>query len=273
MLIRTWNVFHGNTMPPRRRAYLREMIELATADRPDVVCLQEVPVWAFKRVGAWAGMQALSLRTKRPMLGVVPIPAVAGRAVTALHHGLFRSAFAGQGNMILIPANAKVRETRSITLNTNPFAEEQGQRLGLDPRLVRRWQRERRVCQLVKFELPDRQRLLVANLHATGHPTELRLADAELVRASRFVDRASEIEEIVVMAGDFNITREHSTTIRSLIEAPVESRWTHTGAQIDHIMIRGASAKSVRVWADDERMRNGRVLSDHAPVDVELDER
>ncbi len=28
VLVRTWNVFHGNTVPPGRRAHLREMIEL-----------------------------------------------------------------------------------------------------------------------------------------------------------------------------------------------------------------------------------------------------
>ena len=28
LLVRTWNVFHGNALPPRRRGYLREMIEL-----------------------------------------------------------------------------------------------------------------------------------------------------------------------------------------------------------------------------------------------------
>ena len=33
MLVRTWNVFHGNTYPPQRRAFLREMIELVTARR------------------------------------------------------------------------------------------------------------------------------------------------------------------------------------------------------------------------------------------------
>ena len=31
-LVRSWNVFHGNTYPPQRRAFLREMIELVTHD-------------------------------------------------------------------------------------------------------------------------------------------------------------------------------------------------------------------------------------------------
>lgn len=271
MLVRTWNLFHGNTVPRGRRAHLREMVELATADKPAIVCFQEVPAWALGRVGAWSGMQAITMRARRPTLGPFPVPAAAGRALTAVHHGLFRSAFAGQGNATLIPADAKVRETKAVTLNTNPFCEEQGRKLGLDPKLMRWWERERRVCQLVKFELPDRRRFLVANLHATSYPKDVRLADAELRRAANFVDRASEIEEVVIMAGDFNITREASATIKRLMEAPQESRWTDSGPQIDHVLVRGAVAKSVRVWPDSERGHKRRLLSDHAPVDVELD--
>src|SRR5438105_1106403 len=37
LLVRTWNVFHGNTSPPRRRAFLDEMVRLASRDRPDVL--------------------------------------------------------------------------------------------------------------------------------------------------------------------------------------------------------------------------------------------
>ena len=36
MVVRSWNLFHGNTSPPRRRAYLEEIVRLATADEPDV---------------------------------------------------------------------------------------------------------------------------------------------------------------------------------------------------------------------------------------------
>jgi endonuclease/exonuclease/phosphatase family metal-dependent hydrolase len=270
MLVRTWNLFHGNTMPPGRRAYLREMVELATADKPAVVCLQEVPAWALDKIGEWSGMQALTMRSRRPSLGPFPIPAALSRAITSSHSGLFRSAFAGQGNATLIRSDAKVRETKAITLNTNPFVEEEGRKLGLDPKVMRWWERERRVCQLVKFELPNRRRFLVANLHATSYAKDVRFADAELRRATRFVDRAAEIEEVVIMAGDFNITREASLTIKGLMEAPAEERWTHSGLQIDHVLVRGAVAKSVRVWHDSEREYEGKLLSDHAPVDVEL---
>jgi len=32
LLVRTWNVFHGNAHPPRRKGFLRKMVELASAD-------------------------------------------------------------------------------------------------------------------------------------------------------------------------------------------------------------------------------------------------
>src|SRR5581483_2209132 len=263
MLVRSWNVFHGNTFPPGRRAYLPEMIQLISADRPAVVCLQEVPAWALHLVGEWAGMKALGDRTRRGK----PF----GRHVTKLNAGVFRSSFGGQANVILLPQDVTVREHKMITLNTNPFSEEEGRKLGLDPGDIRWWQRERRICQVVKLERPDRRRLLVANVHATAHPRDRRLADSELRRAANFVDRQSEVEEAVIFAGDFNITQAQSQTIAALLGAPPESRWSGGGPHIDHVLVRGAKASAVRVWTDDERRYAGKLLSDHAPVEVEVD--
>ena len=262
MLARSWNLFHGNTLPPGRRSYLHEMIDLVTADRPAVVCLQEVPAWALEAVGKWSDMNAIGDRTRRGR----PL----GRHVTALNAGFFRSSFGGQGNVILLPRDWKVREHKTITLNTNPFCEEEGRKLGLDPKTTRRWERERRICQVVKAERPDRQRVLVANVHASSHPGDTRLADAELRRATNFADRQSETEEIVIFAGDFNITEAQSRTIAALLEAPPESRWSEAGPRIDHVLVRGAETSAVRVWPDDERRYDGKLLSDHAPVEVEL---
>jgi endonuclease/exonuclease/phosphatase family metal-dependent hydrolase len=95
MLVRTWNLFHGNAEPPERRAFLRQMIELVTRDRPDVVCLQELPVWALRRLEAWSGMHASSAVARRPLLPF------GSRAVTALHHGWLRSWLTGEADAIL----------------------------------------------------------------------------------------------------------------------------------------------------------------------------
>jgi endonuclease/exonuclease/phosphatase family metal-dependent hydrolase len=95
MLVRTWNLFHGNASPPERRAFLRQMIELVSRDRPDVVCLQELPVWALRHLERWSGMHASGAVARRPLL---PFGA---RAVTAVHHGLLRSAVTGEADAIL----------------------------------------------------------------------------------------------------------------------------------------------------------------------------
>jgi endonuclease/exonuclease/phosphatase family metal-dependent hydrolase len=132
------------------------------------------------------------------------------------------------------------------------------------------WEKERRVCHLVQYELPDRRRFLIANLHATSAPKDLRLPDAELRRAINFIERGAELEEVLVVAGDFNITREQSRAIEELMAQPPETRWTDSGPQIDHVLLRRAVANAVRVWPDEEREYKGRLLSDHAPVEVEI---
>jgi len=270
VIVRTWNLFHGNTYPPGRRAYLREMVELITADRPEIVCLQEIPAWALPHVGAWANMQSVWARARRPRLGPFPVPAVVGRALTAPHHGLTRSGFAGQGNVILFPSDASIREDKSITLNTNPFCEERGREFVLTPKQMIALEKERRVLHLVQYELPNRQRYLVANLHASSF-ADTRLPDAELRRGINFVIRCSQLEETVIVGGDFNVRPEESTTVQELINAPREARWRHAGTGIDQFLFRRAIATSVNVWPDEARMYNGKLLSDHAPVEADVE--
>ena len=55
LLVRTWNLYHGRTYPPSRTLYLRRMVELVTGDRPNLVALQEVPLWALGRLEGWSG--------------------------------------------------------------------------------------------------------------------------------------------------------------------------------------------------------------------------
>jgi endonuclease/exonuclease/phosphatase family metal-dependent hydrolase len=263
MVIRAWNLFHGNTFPPGRKAYVREMVELITADRPGIVCLQEVPVWALERTGEWADMRAVAARTRRSKLGPL------GRRLTAVNAGKTRSAFGGQGNVILLPKAAKLREEKQITLNTNVFCEEQATRLGLTPKEARRWESERRVCHIAKIELPNRKRMLIANLHATSRPSDLRLADAEIRRAASFVDRQSEVEETVILAGDFNVALTQSETLTELTTR-LDERYSRAGPGVDHILVRGTAPTGVRVWSDEERTYDGKLLSDHAPLELEI---
>ncbi len=105
LIVRSWNVYHGNADPPRRRGYLHEMVRRASADEPDVLCLQEVPVWALPRLDDWSGMRAVVAVTRLP-LGP---KAVAGW-VTRLHQGMLRSAVAGQANAVLVASEPHPRE-------------------------------------------------------------------------------------------------------------------------------------------------------------------
>jgi endonuclease/exonuclease/phosphatase family metal-dependent hydrolase len=108
MLVRTWNLFHGNASPPERRAFLPRMIDLVTRDRPDVVCLQELPVWALRHLERWSGMHATGAVARRPLFPV------GARAVTALHHGLLRSALTGEADAILTREPARDLGTQVV---------------------------------------------------------------------------------------------------------------------------------------------------------------
>src|SRR5512133_1140319 len=110
MLVRTWNLFHGNTQPPQRRAFLRQMIQLVTQDEPDVVCLQEVPVWAVRLLEHWSGMQRVSAVARRPR---VPF----GRRPTQLHHGFLRSALTGEADAILASPRYRLTDARSAVVS------------------------------------------------------------------------------------------------------------------------------------------------------------
>src|SRR5205809_6658900 len=115
LLVRTWNLFHGNAVPPERGGFLEEMIRIVTADGPDVVCLQEVPVWALRRLEDWSGMAALGAVAARPRLWSAEL----GRLITKIDHGLLRSALTGQANAILLTRALRVRQGRRLAVSRN----------------------------------------------------------------------------------------------------------------------------------------------------------
>jgi endonuclease/exonuclease/phosphatase family metal-dependent hydrolase len=104
----------------------------------------------------------------------------------------------------------------------------------------------------------------VANTHLTG-----RFAEAELQRAAWFADSVARPDEALVLAGDFNL-RADSPGLASLTGP--EWGFSAPGPGIDHILVRGATVSPARVWPDERRRRaDGRLLSDHAPVEVEVE--
>lgn len=262
MLVRSWNLFHGNSVPPQRRAFLQEMVRLATADSPDILCLQEVPASALAEftVGDVAA---------RPVLGPVPIPKHLGRALTDIHHGVLRSAFAGQGNALQLSPRLRLLEHRVLTLNTRRFRKARASafELGIVARLA--WGKERRIVQAVRLADPDGRTFLAANMHCTSYPPDERLADAELLRAAWFVSSFAEPEDVQILAGDFNVSAARSRTLAELTGQ--EWGFSAAGPGIDHVLVRGAAVSAIRRWPDEQRARGGRLLSDHAPVEIDVE--
>jgi endonuclease/exonuclease/phosphatase family metal-dependent hydrolase len=250
VLVRTWNLFHGNASPPQREAFLDEMIRLATADDPDVLCVQEVPGWALGRftVGDMAS---------RPPLGVA-----AGRAITSFNHGVIRSAVAGQGNAIRVLPSLRVVDHHVLVLNPRRFRAQ----LDVDRLVQLKWAKERRVVQAVRL-LTGGRTFVVANTHCTG--TWPVVAQAELMRAAWFADSVARPDEPLILAGDFNL-RSDSEALQALTGP--EWGFSRAAPGIDHVLVRGASAAEPRVWPVERRRRaDGTLLSDHAPVEVEIE--
>ncbi|HXR10779.1 MAG TPA: endonuclease/exonuclease/phosphatase family protein [Gaiellaceae bacterium] len=229
-LVRTWNLFHGNTVPPGRRAYLEEMIRLVTADRPAVVCLQEVPAWAVGRLGRWSGMTAVGAVAAPPRLGSAEL----GRLLTDVHHGLLRSAVTGQANAILVDGGLAVRDERAEQISA---------------------QGERRACQAVRVEGLG----VVANFHATGGAH----ADEQFRRAVAFAESAAE-DGPLVLCGDVNLVPGQGETYGAL----AERGWSRPASGIDQVLVRGLPATEPETWPTERRRVGGRLLSDHAPVEV-----
>jgi endonuclease/exonuclease/phosphatase family metal-dependent hydrolase len=210
------------------------MVRLVTADAPDVVALQEVPLWAVKRLEEWSGMACEWAMT---------MPALAGplaRSATGVDPVRFRSALTGQANALLV----------------NPhFQRRRHRRLVLSEALSRRdWVlrgRQRRVCQAVDVDAGDR-RIVLANLHASNSP-DRRLVAAEIARAASFLAGA----ERCILCGDFNVRRQAVPGFTDPIEG------------IDQILVQGlALVRPPTPWPEERRRVGGLLLSDHAPVEA-----
>jgi endonuclease/exonuclease/phosphatase family metal-dependent hydrolase len=233
LLVRSWNLYHGRTHPPTPKLYLEQMVRLVTADAPDLVALQEVPLWAVRRLEAWSGMQAWWAMTMPALLGPL------ARRVTDADPQRFRSSLTGQANALLVNPHFEAARHRRIVLN--PELSRAGRLLGS----------HQRVCHSLEVEAGP-ERLLAANLHASNDP-DPNLVGAEIDRAASFLSGI----EPVVLCGDFNVAR-HSVPGFS---EPIDG--------IDQVLVRGLELeRGPERWPEERRRTNGIVLSDHAPVEA-----
>lgn len=257
MVIRTWNLFHGNTNPPGRRRYVEQMVRLITEGEPDAVCLQEVPPWSLERLGEWSGMHVYGETAVRPMIGPIPLTADLGRRLTDLNPGLFRSAFEGQANAILI--RRRVLSRHVLTLNSFRFRLRTARRLGLPLLRQLDWAKERRQAIAVRLE----GGVVLANLHATN-ARDVRIPEAEVERAAQWAGKLAG-DDLCVVAGDLNVDTKRSQVFGLL------AGFSAAGPGVDHVLVRGAAVSDYDSWPRERRMLgDDRVLSDHVPVEVRI---
>ena len=232
LVIRTWNLYHGRTHPKTGRTYLERMVRLVSMDAPDVVSLQEVPLWALGRLERWSGMRALWAVAVPGFLGPI------ARFVTDLDPERVKFTIAGQANALLLNHRLEVEQNRTLVLNP-----EVGRMEWI------RGGRQRRVCQSVGLRL-DGRRLTVANLHATNNA---ELARVEVGLAADFVSGA----EQCILCGDFNVPAYSIPDYSPPIDG------------IDQILTRGLDfERPPEPWPLRRRRVDGRLLSDHAPVEA-----
>jgi endonuclease/exonuclease/phosphatase family metal-dependent hydrolase len=210
------------------------MVRLIGLDAPDVVALQEVPLWALGRLKRWSGMQVVWAVTVPSFVGPI------ARLVTDLDPVRVRFALAGQANALLV----------------NPHFELAGHKvLVLNPEVSRldwiRHGRQRRVCQAVDLRAGDRE-FVVANLHATNNPKE---AAVEAGVAAEFVAPA----ERCILCGDFNVPRFAVPGFSPAIDG------------IDQIFVRGLTIeRGPEPWPAERRRVGDLLLSDHPPIEAVL---
>lgn len=234
LLVRTWNVYHGRTDPKSGRTYLERMLRLISLDAPAAVCLQEVPLWALRKLERWSGMQPVWAVTVRNFLGPL------ARLVTDLDPVRVRFSAAGQANVVLLNPHFEVTDHDVFVMNPE-----------VSPWDVVFGGRQRRVCQVVRADV-EGETLVFGNLHATNNA---EVARVEVGLAADFLSG----EPRVVLCGDFNVphyaVHEFSPPIKG----------------IDQILLRGLEfVRPPEAWPVERRRLGAHLLSDHAPVEAEL---
>jgi endonuclease/exonuclease/phosphatase family metal-dependent hydrolase len=169
MLVLTWNLFHGRSVPDAPREQLADFAARLAGWEWDVALLQEVPPWWPPALGRASGASARTALTSRNW--VLPVSRWAARR----RPDIIKS-WGGGANAILVRGEAIV-EHRVRTLRAWP---------------------ERRVVHGVRLE----RGWWVGNLHATAHSEARAQADLDLaVRTATEWSAGAP----VVLGGDLNL--------------------------------------------------------------------
>jgi endonuclease/exonuclease/phosphatase family metal-dependent hydrolase len=257
--IRSWNIAHGRDVPPDRahthvhRKLLHEMAALMIEGRPDLVLLQEVPVWAGSLLREATGMGV----TLAPAYGAhvpflhVPLPLAFGAAVGKALPDLVRTQVEGQANAVLYGAELLLVSARRVQINQQ-----------------RRLRGEPRIAQLVRVRHRRAGReLAVANVHADSGDNQQQLERAGYV-LERFARGAP-----MLLGGDLN-AGSRSPGLRALAGRGWLEDGDDPGHGIDHLLVRGLEVASPAVaWPAERRdlsLDGGPPvrLSDHDPIDT-----
>jgi endonuclease/exonuclease/phosphatase family metal-dependent hydrolase len=256
LLVRTWNIAHGRDFPPDadhrhlRRKLLREMAAVMTEDDPDLVLLQEVPVWAADVLREHTGMGVTLAATYGAHIPFahVPLPLAVGAAVGRALPDLVRTQVEGQAQAVLYGPALLLVSARRVQLNERT-----------------RLRGEPRIAQLARLRHRRAGReLVVANVHADpGGDEQLEKAGFVLERFARGAP--------MVLGGDLNADMG-SPGVRSLVARGFVEESGDVG--IDHLLVRGMEVEwAATRWLPERRdfrhdgSRPVR-LSDHDPVDT-----
>lgn len=204
------------------------MIRLITADAPDIVALQEVPLWALRRLERWSGMTARTAKTMPALLGPL------ARVAASIDPIRFRSMATGQANAILVNPRFEVGEHKKVVLN--PY-------LTWRARLLQ-W-KHRRVCQSLEVG-SSAYELVVANLHAAPVKQQIALATEFLAGADR-----------CLLCGDFNLSGFEVVGFSS----PIEGLDQIYARGLDF-------ETPPLAWPEERRRVGDVLLSDHAPIEA-----
>ena len=222
LLVRSWNVFHGNAARPAGAADLRRW------------CGSRPPTPGRRVPAGGAGLGAAAARRlerdDRALGRRAPrrsLPAHASRrAITRLHHGLFRSVFTGQANAILSrPALDAARapwacgSTRAVASGASATPSGSS---GSSSR----------------------------NLHATNDFARPEVAARRAPPRRGVRRRVSRRGCRAVLAGDFNVRAEHLHELERLVGARARRSTTCSSA--------GSTPSPLRVWPRERRRRDGR---------------